>query len=1666
MKKAMKWFGLVFCLGLLMMAMTLAASAESTELLVGGVSLGSSEISGVTGTATYDPDTNTLTLKDYSYTGDGLENAAIYYYGTDTLNVYLVGRSTVTGPESDEASYGIYAEKGSLSFSGEGTLEATGGRVTSFIGKSYGVYTQKGSVTVEGGTLTAKGGEATETSEHLSPESFGVKAHTSVTVTGGSLTAIGGTANAEGGSSYGVYVGGPVTVTGGSLTAIGSDAYYSCGVHADTVTVSGGSLTATGGKVTSMSLGVDAINAVTVEGGTLTATGGAATSGMVTDDTVSASCGALAYGSVTVSGGTLTAIGGDAYFSWGVRTDTGSVTVSGGTLTATGGEATSASNGVHANVSVTVSGGTLTATGGTSALNKAPNDGSSKVGIYYWYWDDEKECEGEPREEYNAATYVRIGENYYDLWIGGQQFISTNLTINGGSGTATYDPDTKTLTLNNYSFTGESYSSAAIYYGGNDTLNVVLEGTSTVTGPVNASGNSYGIYAGGSLSFSGSGTLEATGIATANSYGVCAGYSVTVSGGTLTATGGAAQTSSYGVYVHEGKVTVSGGTLTATGGTAANSYGVRANSVTVEGGTLTAIGGTSALNNAPNDGASKTGIYYWYSKDVGERPSTQYNAATYVRIGENYYDLWIGGQQFISTNLTINGGSGTATFDPDTNTLTLNDYTTGTSHENAAIYYGGTDTLNVVLEGTSTVTGPASDGASYGIYAEKGSLSFSGTGILTATGGTAQTSSYGVYAKVSVDVSENGTLKATAGAATATENPASYGVYVIEGSVTVSGNGTLTAIGGTATGNNGSSCGVYVSSGSIEVKGTGKLEATGGNDSNVSLGVWHCNGSLTVSESGTLIATGGVAVSESMGLFVGGDLKLEVGTITATGGNASNGVSRGVSVGGNLTVSGNGTLTAKGGTTTNCDSDGVEVSHGFIEVTDNGKLEATGGDTTSGYSYGVYAKVSVDVSENGTLTATGGKATGGDSYGVYVIEGSVTVSGGELTATADEAANNSYGVYTQTGSVTVEGGTLTATGGNATTASVGVSSRGTIFVKGGVLNAIAGEVTEASGARYGVEAASLSVEGGVLNAVAGEVTDEIGTRLGVSVNPGPFEFTGGTLTVEGGVSTAPSTTLEDGYAVSYGASAENTLRVSIDRVPDEYYNHDYLHIAPTDENFLGLFLGGSQFSSACLTFAGKQGTATYDPDTNTLTLDGYVYGGPWNIDAALRVEEGIDTLTVILKGENVIVYDGVTERGAYGIYSPGDLVLTGDGALSVTGSSTCISVKSLVIENGVHLVANAFMAADILSVEASEVCFADVGGLMRHNTERFESVLDGGYLQRFEAVGKDHYTITAGDEGHTLTCKCAETSDIHLEWDYVHEWTYTHDPEAEHILHGDCGFCGATAKIVLVAPENPVYNGEDWEITVEIDHPSITVSENDLNYKPYRPHDAGEYTAVVTLFNLDGSEITVSVTYTVAKADLNMTEAPTLTVPGNVENLASISFNGGVVKDVLGNALPGVWVWEDGAITPENGKSYWADYVYSSANYNRLKVQFEVILSEESDDPEPNPNPGVGTDPGDEPEPDPNPGVGTEPDTETDTEPGTEPDTEPGTESDTEPGTEPDTEPGTEPDTEPGIEPDTEPDVEQGGFRSSGCGSALGSGAVILVGLVVLAGLALCKKED
>lgn len=140
--------------------------------------------------------------------------------------------------------------------------------------------------------------------------------------------------------------------------------------------------------------------------------------------------------------------------------------------------------------------------------------------------------------------------SYYDLYVNGERFTSDNLAIECGEGTATYDPATQTLTLDNASITN-ALGSGGIYSGLTSDLNIVLQGENRITFDDN-----MGVMATGNIELSGSGSLTID-VAGETKDGISAVGSVSVCGTTLSinAPGGVGIASDGSVFVDNARLT-------------------------------------------------------------------------------------------------------------------------------------------------------------------------------------------------------------------------------------------------------------------------------------------------------------------------------------------------------------------------------------------------------------------------------------------------------------------------------------------------------------------------------------------------------------------------------------------------------------------------------------------------------------------------------------------------------------------------------------------------------------------------------------------------------------------------------------------------------------------------------------------------------------------------------------------------------------------------------------------------------------------------------------------------------------------------------------------------------------------------------------------------------
>ena len=386
--------------------------------------------------------------------------------------------------------------------------------------------------------------------------------------------------------------------------------------------------------------------------------------------------------------------------------------------------------------SVTINGGNVTpdVSKTEGAVLKTENGGTSE--------EEDSQIHGELAVTASGA---------YDLWVGGVQVRSENLSGSGWS----YDPETKTLTLNGANIKKSNQQHTTGINTDIDGLTIELKGTNTIAGGLN-----FGITNGNekTLNFKGEGSLQiSAGIGIKNGSGT-----KDVNGGTINVNGGDinVNSSSTGLSNEFGKLNVNGGSLRLS-----NSYDYTivntSGSIKVNGGTFSAgsklwdaitADGTVILDDTVEITKPEGGSLYtngsgssWIIDDNGDNAKEFEIKEKAENIGSSEgsgqipgdigapavvsYDLWVGGVQVTSNNLS---GSGW-TYDPAEKTLTLKGLNINVSNSGYdASINNNIDGLTINLEGTNKITG----NVRYGIANGKGkTLEFDGGGYLSCKAG-------------------------------------------------------------------------------------------------------------------------------------------------------------------------------------------------------------------------------------------------------------------------------------------------------------------------------------------------------------------------------------------------------------------------------------------------------------------------------------------------------------------------------------------------------------------------------------------------------------------------------------------------------------------------------------------------------------------------------------------------------------------------------------------------------------------------------------------------------------------------------------------------------------------------------------------------------------------
>lgn len=597
-------------------------------------------------------------------------------------------------------------------------------------------------------------------------------------------------------------------------------------------------------------------------------------------DITGTSGGIRSYSDISISGSTVTAYSEIGSFC-GIATD-GSLTIY-STSTVTAVSENEASFGASATEGIIIDGNIYSCSGPKMVVES-----------------------GEPKEGLRTFGVVVNGTP-----------LSDSESVTCGSGTAAYDATTNTLTLNN-----AEISSGYAYYGNtcgiysDEDLTIVLEGRNTISGAkygirseegltirgdgsLTITGDYVGIYTssgdfrfeGGTLDieidFSGNDDVDGRGIIS-NAFD---DYEMTISGGSITID---MEGDGIGIFREYGDLKIEGGCVEITS----------TDSAIYAGSGDVIISGTPTITVTAGEG--NPGIQAFdrniklndtvYTCDM----STVIIQSGSIITGLRQKGVVVNGENILdATDYTVQCGGGTAVYDPEANTLTLDNATITTAHEffpwnddlgYAYIYvdYYEENPMTIILRGENTIASSSEN--NIGVFAnhliikaedpdaaltiseplsiidcvsivvESGTISANALfDNMTVRGGSVIAEGYGLDGWNSITI-EGGTVAAS--------GPEEYAG--IRGSkVTISG-GTVTT--------SGEDCGLYALDMTVNGSPTITVEASGPNANGI-----YARDGLAVSGSPTITATTSGEVGNA--IYTNGDVTISGSpTITATAG--------------------------------------------------------------------------------------------------------------------------------------------------------------------------------------------------------------------------------------------------------------------------------------------------------------------------------------------------------------------------------------------------------------------------------------------------------------------------------------------------------------------------------------------------------------------------------------------------------------------------------------------------------------------------------------------------------------------------------------------------------------------------------------------------------------
>lgn len=372
-----------------------------------------------------------------------------------------------------------------------------------------------------------------------------------------------------------------------------------------------------------------------------------------------------------------------------------------------------------------------------------------------------------------------FADEEYDILVGGVQITDENkdnVTGDGITGTVSYDPGKKILTLNGATITAQDGDNKIAIRAEQD-LKIKLIGSNTIK----AEGA----------------TKDNIGISTGNDQDGYYNLSVFAEeGASLEITAGdATQGNSVGIRAKD--FTLYSGTVTVTAGTHVDdhvSYGASFEEMYLYDGTLTAKGEKQAIKNRA-DSQTEPYIYPGPKIEVAENTSSPlqegdreniYSETTkHVKISptETVYPIWVGDQQISEGNKDniLNDGEATVKYDPASKKLTLNGADVQSNQ-----YYGISSriplTIELIGKNYISVTGDTNNNNNNNkgiemyddVIDERVDLTITGEETLTINSGeSTKGGSFGIWAK-NLTVNSTGKIEISSGSA----KTVSYGVDV------------------------------------------------------------------------------------------------------------------------------------------------------------------------------------------------------------------------------------------------------------------------------------------------------------------------------------------------------------------------------------------------------------------------------------------------------------------------------------------------------------------------------------------------------------------------------------------------------------------------------------------------------------------------------------------------------------------------------------------------------------------------------------------------------------------------------------------------------------------------------------------------------------------------